>query len=452
MTNEKKKRQGKERIAELEKSQQMLLSITHANPSIIYIYDLVECRNVYTNDFTEKVLGYSADEIQAMGNQLMLCLFHPDEVARLRARHESIRQSVRNSGSERVSSKAFSAEDADFGQSAASDRDIIQDGDILDVEYRLKCADNQWRWFYGREMVFSRSANGQPKQIMGCAIDIDKRKKDEAELVRHREHLEELVASRAAELHTANKQLTKEIQERKRVQSQLIKRARALERSNTDLEQFAYVISHDLQEPLRAMTVFSQLLSQRYSHQLDDTAAGYIKHVVEGGIRMQALIDGILAFSRITHNTDTFEQTDTASVLAIALKNLQTALTEAQANVTYDALPTLPADSNQITQLFQNLIGNAIKFRSDKPPRIHISAEQQDDRWLFSVQDNGIGIPSEQQSRIFDLFQRLHTHEEQEGYGIGLAICKKIVQRHNGVLSVDSKPREGTVFCFTLPA
>ena len=200
------------------------------------------------------------------------------------------------------------------------------------------------------------------------------------------------------------------------------------------------------------MTVFSQLLSQRYSHQLDDTAAGYIKHVVEGGIRMQALIDGILAFSRITHNTDTFEQTDTASVLAIALKNLQTALTEAQANVTYDALPTLPADSNQITQLFQNLIGNAIKFRSDKPPRIHISAEQQDDRWLFSVQDNGIGIPSEQQSRIFDLFQRLHTHEEQEGYGIGLAICKKIVQRHNGVLSVDSKPREGTVFCFTLPA
>ena len=548
-------------------SQQLFPASASVSPSVVYIYDLVERRNVYTNHFAEQVLGHSSADDQATVNPIGLHLFHPEEIDSLNARYDSIRESA----AEQADNQSEQVADESVDQNLAGDRNIFE------IEYRLRDANGQWRWFYGRERVFSRSADGRPQQIIGGAVDISdrkaeialqlsehryqqlykntpvmmhsidstgaiisvsdfwlktmgyessevigrspidfltpasrqraedltipgyfkmgtctevpyqmvkkdgtlidvllsatverdssgaflrslavltnmtERKQTEAKLNRYQAHLEEMVVARTEELQQANERLSREVRDRQRAQSQLAQRAEALERSNADLEQFAYVISHDLQEPLRAMTVFSQLLSQRYSHQLDNTASGYINHVVEGGIRMQALIDGILAFSRVTYSSRSFELIDLQEALETALQNLQTAIDENQAEVTYDRLPRLIVDSSQIAQLFQNLIGNAIKFRSAAPPRIHIFSEQQAHHWVLSIKDNGIGIPAEQQSRIFDLFQRLHAHPDKEGYGIGLAICKKIVQRHGGSLSVASALEQGTTFSFTLP-
>lgn len=230
-------------------------------------------------------------------------------------------------------------------------------------------------------------------------------------------------------------------------------------KSSADLEQFAYVISHDLQEPLRAMTVFSQLLKQRYYTDLDETAGGYIRHIVEGGIRMQALIDGILDFSRVTHRSQVLKEISIDTIVNTVLSSLSTLLSESNVKVTVDPLPKLACDANQITQLFQNLISNAIKFKGGTAPTIHISAvpqtsEQRIQHWMFGVADNGIGIETsnDQQARIFSLFQRLHTRQELEGYGIGLAICKKIVERHKGRIWVESSPGKGSTFYFTLAA
>ncbi|MDJ0702960.1 MAG: CheR family methyltransferase [Leptolyngbyaceae cyanobacterium MO_188.B28] len=316
---------------------------------------------------------------------------------------------------------------------------VRQDGGIRDV---LLSATADW----DESGAFVRS--------LEVLIDVTDRNKTQAELTRYQEHLEELVEDRAAEIQQTNQDLQAEVLERRQAESKLAKRAKALEQSNADLEQFAYVISHDLQEPLRAMTVFSQLLGGRYRDQLDSTANEYITHIVEGALRMQALIDGILAFSRVAHQArppETMElEIELEQVLAAAIKNLSAAIADSQATVTYDALPKLKIDKNQIVQLFQNLIGNAIKFRGAEPPRIHITAEHQLHQWVFSIQDNGIGIPKEQQTRMFALFQRLHTRKQYEGYGIGLAICKKIVERHQGRIWVDSEPGNGTTLYFTI--
>ena len=198
------------------------------------------------------------------------------------------------------------------------------------------------------------------------------------------------------------------------------------------------------------MTAFSQLLDQRYKQHLDTSAKRYIKHIVDGGSRMKAMIDGILELSRIKNaqlnsSTTCFEQT-----LDIVLENLKLTCLETHTTITHDTLPTLCVDKNHVVQLFQNLISNAIKFRGSDPPHIHIVAKQQVNNWLFCVHDNGIGIPNDQQTRIFKLFQRLHNQQEQKGYGIGLAICKKIVEHYQGSIRLESAPAKGSVFYFTL--
>ena len=329
--------------------------------------------------------------------------------------------------------------------------EYFKTGICKDVSYQMVCKDGGIR-----EVLFSATADrdesGAFVRSLALLIDVTERNKAQAELTRYQEHLEELVENRAAEIQEANQYLQAEILERQQVETKLAKRAQALEQSNADLEHFAYVISHDLQEPLRAMTIFSQLLEGRYRDQLDSTANDYITHIVEGAIRMQALIQGILTFSRVVHQGKTFETIALEQILATALKNLSAAIADSQATVTSDPLPTLEVNKNQIVQLFQNLIGNAIKFRGAEPLRIHIAAEHQPDSWIFSIQDNGVGIPEDQQGRIFTLFQRLHTRQECEGYGIGLAICKKIVERHQGDIWLDSEPGNGSTFYFTLAA
>lgn len=246
--------------------------------------------------------------------------------------------------------------------------------------------------------------------------------------------------------------IVRDISDRKLAESALRQSAQELARSNLDLEQFAYVASHDLQEPLRAVAGCVQVLRKRYAGKLDPRADELISHTVEGVHRMQTLINDLLSYSRVGSLGAAFAPCDCNEVLAAALSNLETTVREAGAGITSGSLPVLFADAAQLTQLFQNLLSNAIKFRSQDPPRIHVSAERAENVWLFSVKDNGIGIDPDYFERIFIIFQKLHTRTEYAGTGIGLAICKKIVERHGGQIHLHSAPGKGSTFTFSLPA
>jgi PAS domain S-box-containing protein len=245
--------------------------------------------------------------------------------------------------------------------------------------------------------------------------------------------------------------ISTDITDRKMAELELQQQKQDLVRSNDELQQFAYVASHDLQEPLRMITSYLELLERRYKGQLDAKADRFIDYAVDGAARMQILIDDLLRYSRVGSRSYSFAQVDCAVVLQYVLRNLQVAITESNAIVTYDALPEVNADITQLTQLFQNLIGNAIKFRREDPPQIQIRVERTNGKWLFSVRDNGIGIESQYADRIFVIFQRLHNRTDYPGTGMGLAICKKIVERHGGALWVESTPNRGSTFYFTLP-
>ena len=234
-------------------------------------------------------------------------------------------------------------------------------------------------------------------------------------------------------------------------QQALEKAVTELRRSNQELEQFAYVASHDLQEPLRKIASFCNLLESRYAEQLDDRANVYLHYIVDGAMRMQALVNDLLLYSRVTTRGMEFALTDTNDVLQEALANLDVAVAESNACVTHDPLPTAYGDTKQLARLFQNLIGNAIKYRGEAPPEVHVSVLKKGDEWVFSVRDNGIGIAPEYAERIFVIFQRLHTREEYGGTGIGLSVCKKIVERHGGRIWVESEEGCGATFYFSLP-
>jgi PAS domain S-box-containing protein len=242
-----------------------------------------------------------------------------------------------------------------------------------------------------------------------------------------------------------------DITERKQAREKLERYARELERSNADLEQFAYVASHDLQEPLRMVSGYTQLLARRYKGRLDDEADEFIAFAVDGANRMQRLINDLLTYSRVNTRGNPLHLTDAAEALAKARLQLSAAIEECNALVTNDRLPMLMADGRQLAQLLQNLIGNALKFRGKEPPHVHISVERNATEWIFSVRDNGIGIDPEYHERIFEIFQRLHRHDEYPGTGIGLALCRRIVQRHGGKIWVESEPGKGSTFRFSIP-
>lgn len=224
-----------------------------------------------------------------------------------------------------------------------------------------------------------------------------------------------------------------------------------LQRSNSDLEQFAYVASHDLQEPLRKVSSFCELLAKRYAGQLDDRADQYIHFAVDGARRMSVLINDLLAFSRVGRTSAASSQLDFETVLTQATRNLDELITQTGARITHDPLPTVVGEAALLTTVFQNLIGNAIKFRGEQPPQIHIGVQLDSDFWSFRVSDNGIGIDPAYAEKIFVIFQRLHSKDAYPGTGIGLALCRKILDYHRGRIWFDPDTTSGSTFCFTLP-
>ncbi len=245
--------------------------------------------------------------------------------------------------------------------------------------------------------------------------------------------------------------IIRDVTDRRQAETQLEQRSRELARSNDELRQFTSIASHDLQEPLRMVAGYTHLLARRYEGQLDDEADQFFRYAVDGVQRMQRLIRDLLSYSRVqTHGREP-ETVDAGEPLAWALSNLETAISEARGEITRDPMPIVRADPTQLGQLFENLIANAVKFRGGRPLRVHVGVERRPREWVFSVRDNGIGIDLQYQGRIFEIFQRIHPGDELEGTGIGLAICKRIVDRHGGRLWVESVQGSGATFYFTLP-
>lgn len=293
--------------------------------------------------------------------------------------------------------------------------DALAQRRMYQTDYRVKLRDGQWRHIAARGGV-SCDEQAQPVRMVGTCMDVTEEKQ--------REH--------------ALRRLTDD-----------------LARSNKELEQFAYVASHDLQEPLRMVSSFTQLLADRYGDKLDQDAREFIAYAVDGARRMQRLIQDLLLYSRVSTRGQRMGPLDAHDPLGDAVHNLQAAIEEAGALVTNDELPQVWGDQTQIAQVFQNLIGNALKYRRpEEAPRVHVSARRDPDRaglWTFSVGDNGIGIEQRHFGRLFVIFQRLHGRAEYPGTGVGLALCKRIVERHGGAIWLESEPGQGTTFFFTLP-
>jgi len=259
-----------------------------------------------------------------------------------------------------------------------------------------------------------------------------------------------------------------DITDRRRTEDQLSYKTAELERSNAELDQFAAVVSHDLKDPLASIGGFAEILREKYRDRLDERGGRMLAHIFSGILRMEAMIGDLLSLARVSTGARPFKEVECGSVMDVVLTNLRAAIEESGAVITRDELPVVNADESQLTQLFQNLIANAIKYRSDKPPRIHVSSRPLEtpavhpallippssalkSGWLFSVTDNGIGIDPVHAERIFQIFQRLHQDARYPGSGIGLAVCKKIIERHGGRIWVESEPGKGSTFLFTLP-
>lgn len=290
---------------------------------------------------------------------------------------------------------------------------------------------------------FARSAREREAEVKETNLELrnenDKRRRAEEASERH-----------ARELETANVELEREVVVRKRAEEAAERNASELKRSNEELEQFAYVASHDLQEPLRIVAGYVQLLERRYKGKLDADADEFIDYAVDGAKRMQVLIRDLLTYSRVGRH-ETYSRVDCGKVLDHTLESLKASVDESGAVVTRGLLPEITADAAQVEHLFLNLLSNAIKYRGEEPPRVHVSAEREPRGWRFSVSDNGIGIDPKHGERIFVIFQRLHGKGEYHGTGMGLAICRKVVENHGGRIWVEPRNGGGSVFHFTIP-
>ncbi len=313
---------------------------------------------------------------------------------------------------------------------------VLDDGTKETVELKLIKMDKNL--FYAKlETIKVQDENGNFKEFRIALTDTTVQK--DAEKALH---------DRNAHIH---KMLNVEINEHEEAEIKLEKLIEKYKISNQELEQFAYVSSHDLKEPLRMITSFLQLLQQRYSDELDDDANDFINYAVDGAKRMDMMINDLLEYSKIGSTERKYEYLQSEKILEKVLKNLKPTIEKTNSIITQDPLPLIYANEYMMIQLFQNIISNAIKYNGEKTPEVHISAENIDDEYIFSVKDNGIGIDQKHLEKIFKIFQRLHTREQYEGTGIGLAISKRIIQKHRGKIWVESELGKGTTFYFTIP-
>lgn len=298
----------------------------------------------------------------------------------------------------------------------------FKEGIVLDYPLEIKNKNGHITSVLYNASVYKNELN-EVKGVFAAARDITGIKKAERKLIKYQNTLEKKVKERT----------------------------KALEQSNKELNEFAYVASHDLKEPLRMIASFLQLLERRYKDQLDNEANDFIRFAVEGSKRMDNMINDLLEYSRIGNQERKFKYLHSEKLLNIVLMNLKSTITDSNAIITYDSLPLIFANEQLMIQLFQNLISNSIKYHGEKNPEIHISAENTNDEYIFAIKDNGIGIDQNHLKKIFTIFQRLHTRDEYEGTGIGLAIVQKIVQKHRGKIWVESELGQGTTFYFTIP-
>lgn len=334
----------------------------------------------------------------------------------------------------------------DDKQKAINGVDIaLKTGEPTESEFRVKWADGSVHWLLGRWQVI-KGDDGELLKLIGINVDITALKEYESKQQNLLKNEKELTNK----LHISNQELEKvniELIHQQNIQNKLIKK---LEVSNKELEQFAYVASHDLQEPLRMVTSFTQLLAMKYKDKLDSDADDYIDFIVEGSHRMKDLIDDLLAYSRLNTEKTEYQFSDLNQLLDRVLLGMKNTIVEENVQIIHDELPTVRCDSSQLGQVFQNLISNSIKFHETQP-KIHISAKETDEEWILGVSDEGIGIGPEHQQQIFDVFKRLHTRKKYPGTGIGLSICKRVVERHKGKIWVESELGKGSSFYFTLP-
>lgn len=329
-------------------------------------------------------------------------------------------------------------------------QEAVMHRSLYQAEYRLQSPEKEYRDFLVRGVPVLEADNSV-REWVGTYVDITERKRSAQALEEVRNALEVRVQERTRELAKINRELQAEIMERKQIERQLEQFAASLQHSNQELEQFAYVASHDLQEPLRTVASYTQLLAKKYQGELDEKADKYIGYVVDGATRMQQLINDLLTYSRVGKQTLNLTPVDCNSILEQVCALLETAISETKTTITIASLPIVVADASHLAKLFQNLISNAIKYHSDAPLEINITAVHHHNKWVFSVKDNGIGIDPQYAERIFVIFQRLHTRREYSGTGIGLAICKKIVELHQGRIWVESQLGQGSTFFFVLP-
>ena len=310
---------------------------------------------------------------------------------------------------------------------------------------RIKEIVNNYKPIHGEEVLMRNGKSclrdfvplfidGKPYGRLWLHLDITGRKKTEEKL------------------HESNTKLIKEVNDHQKTELRLKELVNELKRSNKELEQFAYVSSHDLQEPLRMVALFTQLLERRYKGKLDDDADDYINFIVEGAKRMKLLIDDLLSYSRLNSSGTEFSPIKMDKVLDNVLANLQLISKENNAEININgSLPTITGDESQMMHVFQNLVSNGIKFNDKESPKVNISVKEDEDGWIFSVSDNGIGIAPEYQEQIFEIFKRLHDRDEYPGTGIGLAICQKIIEHHGGNIWVESSKGNGSIFYFNIP-
>ncbi len=329
---------------------------------------------------------------------------------------------------------------------------LILSGQALRSVYRVIARDGHVVWFHC-EVKIVLAADGRPWFLHGTAFDITNLKEAEIALQRARDELEGRVQERTTELVEANRNLQQEIAERKRAQAELARIVEELRRSNADLEQFAYSASHDLQEPLRMVSIYSEMLQKKFGSKLGASGEEFIEYIAKGASRMGQLLADLRTFIQTSEPAKKpAQKVHAGEALRSALENLTASIESSGASIVHGSLPWVRMHEFQLEQLFQNLIGNAIRYRSQEPPQIQITAERSGDEWTFSVRDNGVGIDPQYREQIFGMFKRLHSWDDSPGTGMGLAICKRIVERAGGRIWVESEPGRGSTFLFTIPA